>query len=276
MCKVLRVSKSGYYYWLGSGISKRAKENQILTEKIEKVFEESRHTYGSPRIHARLIQHGVKVSQRRVAKLMKLAGIKSKVKKKYKATTDSDHHYPISDNLLDRNFTPNAPNKAWVSDITYIRTSQGWLYLTTIMDLFDRQIIGWALSKTMKVMDTIVPAWLMATAKRPIASELIFHSDRGVQYASTKFRKVLEANKLIKQSMSRRANCWDNAVAEAFFKTLKTELVYHHRFDTRNQAEIAVFEYIETWYNRKRIHSSLGYLTPIQMELNFYQNKNSA
>ena len=223
-----------------------------------------------------LTNQGVEVSRVRVAKLMRTAGLKSKTKKKYRITTDSNHKYPVAENLLKREFNPDRINKAWVSDITYIRTKQGWLYLTIIMDLFDRQIIGWALSKTMHASVTVVPAWMMAVARRGITDELIFHSDRGVQYACNDFRKLLKRNTLVSQSMSRRANCWDNAVAESFFKTLKTECVYHQKYNTIIQAELSVFEYIETWYNKRRLHSSLGYLTPCEFEIKYHQTKKVA
>lgn len=276
MCKVVKVSRSSYYKWLKGGISKRKYENQILTNEITKIFHMSKQTYGSPRITMALAKQGFKASRPRVAKLMRLAGLKSKVRKKYRITTDSNHKYPVSKNLLKREFNPGRINKVWVSDITYIRTKQGWLYLTIIMDLFDRQIIGWALSRTMHANKTIIPAWMMAISRRKISDELIFHSDRGVQYACNEFRKLLKGNLLISQSMSRKANCWDNAVAESFFKTLKTELIYHEKYNTISEAELSVFEYIEIWYNKQRLHSSLGYLTPHEYEMKYYQVKNVA
>jgi len=276
MCKVLNVSRSSYYKWLKGGISKRKYENQILTNEIIKIFDMSKKTYGSPRVLKELNRRGFNASKPRVAKLMRNSGLKSKVRKKYKITTDSNHKYPIADNLLNRNFSPVTINKVWVSDITYIRTKQGWLYLTIVMDLFDRQIIGWALSKTMHANRTIIPAWKMAMSKRRITSELIFHSDRGVQYACNEFRNLLKRNPLVKQSMSRRANCWDNAVAESFFKTIKTELIYHEKYNTINEAELSIFEYIEIWYNKKRLNSSLGYLTPYEYEMKHYKFKNAA
>lgn len=183
----------------------------------------------------------------------------SKHKRKFKATTDSNHKYPVCRNLLDRNFNPSRLNEAWVSDITYIQTNQGWLYLTTIIDLFDRQVIGWSLSASLHTSQTIIPAWKMAMSKRNINIDLIFHSDRGIQYASKTFRTFIKSNPLVTQSMSRKGNCWDNAVAESFFKTLKVELIYDDDFKTIEQAKTAVFEYIEIWYNRKRLHSFLGY-----------------
>lgn len=276
MCNILNISKSSYYNWLKGGISNRNLKNNVLSKVIKDIFENSKQTYGSPRITVELRKLGHQVSRPKVARLMKSLGLKSKVKKKYRVTTDSDHKYPVSPNLIKRDFAPNRINKIWVSDITYIHTKQGWLYLTIIMDLFDRQIIGWALSKTMHTNKTIIPAWRMAVAKRKITEELIFHSDRGIQYASTHFRNILKNHRLVKQSMSRKANCWDNAVAESFFKTLKTELVYHCKYNTHYEAELSVFEYIEIWYNRKRIHSSLGYLTPVEYEYNYYQILNAA
>ena len=276
MCKVLKVSRSGYYRWFCEGPSNRELENQELTIGIKEVFEESRRTYGSPRVTAELKRRGVNVSKPRVAKLMRLNNLKSKVRKKYRVTTNSNHIHTISDNHLDRNFKPNALNEVWVSDITYIRTAEDWLYLTTVIDLYDRQVVGWALSKTLLTKETITPAWKMAISKRKIDNNLIFHSDRGIQYASKEFRNQLNTNNLITQSMSRKGNCWDNAVAESFFKTLKTELIYHQEYKTIEQAKLAVFEYIEIWYNRKRLHSSLGYKTPVEVETEFNKLKNVA
>jgi transposase InsO family protein len=273
MCKVLNISRSSYYKWLKSGTSKTKQEAAILTKEIKGIFEMSKQTYGSPRIAAALKQRGFKVSRQRVAKLMKENGLKSKVRKKYRATTNSNHKFPVAENHLDRNFTPKAINKVWVSDITYIRTKQGWLYLTIVLDLFDRQVIGWALSKTMHTNVTVIPALRMALLKRKITDKLIFHSDRGIQYACKEFTKMIKANCFITQSMSRKANCWDNAVAESFFKTLKTECIYHQKYNTINEAELAVFEYIETWYNTKRLHSALGYRSPKEFEHFFFYLK---
>lgn len=197
---------------------------------------------------------------------MKQADLRAKLVRRFKVTTDSKHSYPVSENLLNRNFSATVTGQAWVSDITYIRTITGWLYLTVVLDLADRKIIGWALSKTMTAKDTTVAALKMATKNRPVIRPLIFHSDRGVQYSCDEFRRELRAYPLIRQSMSRRANCWDNAVAESFFKTLKAECVYAYEFKNQQIAASTDFEYIEVWYNRKRIHSSLGYRTPAQME----------
>jgi transposase InsO family protein len=204
---------------------------------------------------------GQRVSRPRVARLMKSANLRSIIRKKFRiSTTDSQHQYPISKNHLQRNFQVNSPGKVWVSDITFIPTRKGWLYLTMILDLFDRKVIGWALSESMETRQTVLPAWKMALTNRAIDSQLIFHSDRGVQYASQEFRKAL--SKKVLQSMSRKGDCWDNAVAESFFKILKTELVFHVEFISKFQAKIEIFEFIEIWYNRQRRHSALGYCTP--------------
>lgn len=273
MCKVLGVSRSGYYKWLQEKPSKRAVENQEITTKIRSIHEKSDRTYGSPRITAELRSRGVAVSRVRVARLMRQAGIHSEVRKKYVATTNSKHDHPVAENLLDRNFQPEQSGQAWVSDITYIRTGQGWLYLTIIMELRTRKIIGWALSQSLHASHTSMAAWKMAALHQPPKHGLFFHSDRGVQYACADFIALLKQHPGVVQSMSRRANCWDNAVAESFFKTLKVELIYRNRFDTRKQAEIAVFEYIETWYNTRRRHSAIGYMAPADYEQLLLNNK---
>jgi len=192
---------------------------------------------------------------------MKKDGIRSITKKRFVATTDSKHSYPVAPNLLNREFRAEAAGKVWVSDITYIRTLEGWLYLTVIIDLFDRKVIGWSISTTLKASDTIAPAWIMALMNRPLTDQLIFHSDRGIQYACGELKELIR-NPLVIQSMSRKGNCWDNAVAESFFKTIKTEWIYRFVYTTKKQAGLSVFEYIETWYNTQRRHSALNYLTP--------------
>jgi len=276
MCKVFNVSKSSFYKWLNGGISSRAEHDKVFKKEITEIFKMSKQTYGSPRVTEELRRRGYSISKPKVAKLMAQLGLKSKMKKKYKTTTDSNHHFPVAPNIIKRNFKPERISQTWVSDITYIRTLQGWLYLTTVIDLFDRQVIGWSLSKTMHTAETVIPAWNMAARKRQITQELIFHSDRGVQYACKEFTQILKKHLKVKQSMSRKGNCWDNAVAESFFKTLKSELVYHCRYETIEQAKLSVFEYIEGWYNSKRLHSSLGYVTPIEYELKYYQVLNAA
>ena len=233
-------------------------------------------TYGSPRITAELNAGSRKVSGPRVARPMRKAGIRSKVTKKYRvSTTDSKHGFFIAPNLLDRDFKVGEIGKVWVSDITYIPTVQGWLYLTTVIDLGDRKVIGWALSTTMKAEETTVAAWKMAVINRPITSELIFHSDRGVQYACTEFTDLVKAYTTVERSMGRKGNFQDNAVAESFFKTLKSELTKWYRYQTFKQAQLSVFEYIETRYNIHRKHSALNYMAAIEYQT-FLQTPNMA
>lgn len=272
MCKVLRVSRSGYYEWLDRKPCMRVTENKSILASIKEVYKESNGRYGSPKIAKVLECKGIKVSRPRVARIMQSARIKSIIRKKYKvSTTDSKHSFPIAENYLNREFHAHQPGKVWVSDITYVRTKQGWLYLTVIIDLYDRKVVGWSLSKNLTTQTTIINAWKMALNRRVIKDGLIFHSDRGIQYACNEFRKLLSIAGNIKQSMSRKGNCWDNAVAECFFKILKSELVYHRQFETLHQAKVEIFEFIEVWYNRKRVHASLGYLSPVE-----FKNKENA
>jgi len=276
MCRLFKVSKSGYYHWLSAPVSKRDRENERLLIDIGDAFKSSYETYGSPRIKAEMDQLGHSASRVRIARIMRAAGLSARPRKRFKATTDSKHNYPIAPNVLDRNFTVDRSNQVWVSDITYIRTYAGWMYLTVIIDLFDRKIIGWSMGNNLSAQSTIIQAWRMAVNSREITDKLIFHSDRGVQYACTAFTNILKGyDELITQSMSRKGNCWDNAVAESFFKTLKTEWVYKKQYQHRNQAELSIFYWIETWYNRKRRHSSLGYKTIEEYEL-FNMNINQA
>ena len=264
MCRVLDVSRSGYYMWLKSEPSQRALENKRLTEQIRLIHKQSKQTYGSPRITKELKARAISVSRPRVARLMKKALIKSVTKKKFVVTTYSKHGFALSPNLLNRKFNPKRQGEVWVSDITYVRTQEGWLYLTVIIDLADRKVIGWSTSKTMKADDTVIPAWNMAILNRPIMGRLIFHSDQGVQYACHDFRAVLRKAKTVIQSMSRKGNCWDNACAESFFKSIKTEWIYRFKYKTFKSAVLSVFEYIATWYNTCRRHSSLNYLSPLE------------
>lgn len=257
MCQVLKVSRSAYYGWLNHKPTEREKEKARLTRVIREVFFNSKRTYGSPRVYLKLKKMGYSVSKNQVAAIMMKESLRSIVKKKHVVTTDSKHNYPVAPNLLNRNFMVAGPGRVWVSDLTYIRTSKGWLYLTVIIDLWDRKIVGWSLSTSLKAVDTVVAAWLMAVKNRPITQELIFHSDRGIQYASNEFRKLLDGYSLVKRSMSRKGNCWDNAVAESFFKNLKMEWVYQRKYRSKMQAALSVFEYIETWYNTDRIHTAL-------------------
>ncbi|WP_082632170.1 IS3 family transposase [Algoriphagus resistens] len=256
---------SCFYRWLVSPESRGEQRIKLLVEKIQKVHKASRYLYGSPRITAELHKTGDLVSRSYVARLMNRYGIRSKVKKKYKITTDSSHNYRIAENLLQRDFSADSLSRKWVGDITYIHTDKGWLYLTTVIDLEDRKVIGWSLSTNMTAGNTTVAAIKMAVGNRAVKNGLIYHSDRGVQYACDEFKAILSQNNII-QSMSRKANCWDNAVAESFFKSLKTEMVYHRRFMDQQSAKLEVFGYIEGFYNTKRTHSALGYKTPKQME----------
>lgn len=276
MSRVLHISSSSYYSSLTRSPSKRTLFNQYLLQEIKKIFALSKQTYGSPRIHAELLEKGINVSKKRVSNLMKKHNLRSIVKRKYKITTDSNHKYPIVKNRLKRNFTTHYIGQVWVSDITYIKTSKGWLYLTVIIDLCDRQVIGWSLGTNLSARDTSIRAYRMAINNRPITGKLIFHSDRGVQYACNSFKNLLEANTNIIRSMSRKGNCWDNAVSESFFKTLKTECVYQYKFKNREHAALIVFEYIESWYNQYRKHSTLNYKSPKQFEQELTQMKNTA
>ena len=276
MCKVLNASKSGYYSWLSTGPSKRYLENQEIIQVIHTIFEDSHQSYGSPRMSVELEKRGFKVSRPRTARMMSASDLQARRKRKFKATTDSNHNYPVAPNRLNRRFTTERPNEVCVSDITYIETSQGWLYLTVIIDLFDRKVIGWAMSEDMSAESTVIKAWYMAVGNRPIKQGLIFHSDRGSQYACIKFRNILKSYELVEQSMSRKGNCWDNAVAESFFKSLKTEWVYKKTYLLKTDAEISIFKWIETWYNRNRGHSALNYKTIKEFELEISNNKHAA
>jgi transposase InsO family protein len=262
MCKVLGVARSSYYAWLERKPSARVMETIRLMKKIGEIYHDNKGRYGSPKITDELNEQGFQASRPRIGRMMKKMGLRSITRKKYRvATTDSNHGFRIAENILKREFYQEEVSKAWVSDITYVPTAEGWLYLTIIMDLFDRKIVGWSLSEDLTTEATIIPAWQMAKTNRPVAPGLIFHSDRGVQYAADSFRKELEGNDVV-QSMSRKGNCWDNAVAENFFKIIKSEMIYHYDYRSVKQAKSAIFEFIEVWYNRKRKHAYLGYKTP--------------
>lgn len=266
MCRLFNVSTSSFYESLRPKEGKRKAFRKVLTHKITCCFKESRNTYGSPRITSSLNDLGIKVSQVTVAKIMKENNLRSIVKKKYKNTTNSKHSLEVNKNLLKREFKVDGPSKAWVSDITYIRTNSGWLYLTTIIDLFDRKVIGRSISNQMDAKSTVIQALRDAIEKRQINEQTIFHSDRGVQYASKEFR--LELNKYTKrQSMSRKGNCWDNAVAESFFSSLKKECIRKNSFFNQKAAKIEVLAYIDKWYNIKRKHSTLGNKSPLEFEI---------
>lgn len=257
MCSVLQVSRSSYYTWRSGVVSDRRQRVVELKQKITSIYFNSKQRYGSPRITAELESETINVSRNTVAKYMNQMGLRSKLGKKFKATTNSKHNYTIVDNVLNRNFLTMVPSQVWVSDITYIRTNEGFLYLTTILDLYDRKIIGWSISNSMSAEQTVLVAWRMAVGNRNIENGLIFHSDRGIQYACKKFTNIIDSYKIIIRSMSRKGNCWDNAVAESFFKTLKTEQIYGNKLISKEQMKLDLFEYIEIWYNRNRRHSTL-------------------
>lgn len=263
MCKVLNISRSCYYHWLTKKPSQRLVRRLELGFAVKKVYDWSKGRYGSPRIAKELQMQGKQVSQNLVARIMKNKNLRSVRVKRFKQNTNSKHAYPIVENRLAQNFNVKGKNQAWVSDITYIKTMQGWTYLTTVIDLFDRKVLGWHMSNNMRVADTVIPALNKACSatSRLLGSELIFHSDRGIQYACNQFKDTLKNYKGILQSMSGKGNCYDNAVAESFFKTIKTELIYQNVYKTRKQAYYSVFEYIEGFYNTNRRHSYLGYLT---------------
>ena len=264
MCQILDVSRSGYYAWISRPESHRKRSNRDLLERIKKIYKVSRETYGSPRVTKALNNDGIKCGKNRVAKLMKENNIAAKTKRKFKATTNSKHSYPVAPNLLNQNFKATKPNQIWVADITYIPTDEGWLYLAAIVDLFQRKVVGWAMDSTM-TKQLCIDALNQAIGRCRPSRGLIHHSDRGVQYASNEYKNVLK-NYGITQSMSRKGNCYDNACMESFFGTLKTELIYFTRFKTRAEARLAIFEYIEVFYNRIRLHSKLGYRSPEDFE----------
>ena len=264
LCRVMEVSSSGYYAWRHRPDSIRARQNADLLELIKDAYEASHETYGSPRIHVQLVAQGVRSGLNRVARLMRVAGIQARKKRRYVITTDSRHHLPVAQNVLDRRFTVAVPNERWASDITYIWTMEGWLYLAVVLDLFNRQVVGWSTSSTID-QSLVGRALSKALQMRRPPEGLLHHSDRGSQYASRAYQEQLvEAG--ITCSMSRKGNCWDNAVVESFFSTLKTELVDGKVYRSRSEARADIFEYIEIWYNRQRRHSSLGYLSPTEFE----------
>ena len=269
MCKILEVSRSGYHNYLKHRYSRRKMENQIILKLIKQTWNNSHRLYGYRRIHAELRSQGIFCNKKRVLRLMKQNNIAAKRKKKFKRTTNSSHGNAISPNLLNQNFRVSSPNQVWVGDITYVSTYQGWLYLAVVLDLYSRKIVGWSMSKTM-TSQLVIDALEHAIADRRPDKGLIFHSDKGSQYASNIFRKLLSDNGII-QSMSGKGNCYDNAVAESFFHTLKTELVHWENYQTREDAKSSIFQYVEGFYNRRRRHSYLNYLSPFDFELLYFK-----
>lgn len=264
MCRVLGVGRSGYYAWRSRPASQRARANEALWVQIQAEYETSRDTYGSPRIHAALQRQGVRCSRKRIARLMQLHQLRARTRKKRRpVTTQREAGARPAPNLLNQEFSATVPNQKWVSDITYIETAEGWLYLAVILDLFSRRIVGWAMAEHMEA-SLAEAAWNMALVQRHPQTGLLHHSDQGRQYSSTTYQSALAALHC-QVSMSRVGNCYDNAAMESFFATLKTECATQP-FATRTQARSAIFEYIEAWYNRQRLHSSLGYLSPAEFE----------
>lgn len=264
-CRVLEVSRSGYYDWLHHTPGKQALSNRRLDTKITAVYHEHKRRAGSPRITKSLQAEGEICSENRVARRMKALKLQAVGKRKFKATTDSDHTNPIYGNILNRDFKTTRINEKWCGDITYIRTLEGWMYLAVVIDLHSRSVIGWAMNKRMKKA-LVCDALMMALKSQDFPKGVIMHTDRGSQYCSKQYRKIIATHKLI-GSMSRKGNCWDNAIAESFFHSLKVELIYQQVYKTRDMAKQSVFHYIETYYNRKRLHSAIGYRTPAQVLL---------
>ncbi len=263
MCQVFEVDRSCYYKWLKKIPTSRALRKVFITSEIYRIYHSSRGVYGSPRISKELATIGIKVCRSFVAKIMQEHHLRSITKLKFKKTTVSSPKYAIVENFLNQNFKVGKENEVWVSDITYIQTAEGWAYLTVIIDLFDRKVIGWSLSKSMKARDTSIAAFKKAQLNRPLArnQKLLFHSDRGIQYTCKDFVRILTKTNQISQSMSRKGNCYDNAVVESFFKTLKVELIYHNKYIAIKKVEESIFEYIENFYNKRRRHCALGNLT---------------
>jgi transposase InsO family protein len=265
ICRVLEVSRSGYYAWLNRPESARDKRRQELAVAVRRAHVEHRSVYGAPRVHAVLAQQGISVNVKTVAGIMKDLQLQGKKKRKFvPRTTDSLHDRPVYENRLDRDFTAQLPNQKWTCDITYIPTAQGWMYLAGVIDLCSRRIVGWALADHMRT-DLVQEALNMALVTRRPAAGLLHHSDRGSQYASEDYVALLEAHG-VTISMSQKGNCWDNAVTESLWSSLKCELISETEFKTREDARLAIFEYIEVFYNRKRLHSALGYRSPEAFE----------
>ncbi len=264
LCEALGVSPAGYYAWRGRPASAREQRRDTLLVEIRAVHAEVKARYGSPRLHAELVARGQSCCVNTVAKLMHEGGIAAKTARAFRGTTDSDHGLPVADNLLDRQFDPDAPNESWVTDITYIPTREGWLYLAAVEDLYSRRVVGWSMADHLESR-LAVDALALAVERRLPGEGLLAHSDRGSQYASEHYQRLL-AKHGITCSMSRRADCWDNAAMESFFASLKKELVHGADFATRAEARAALVEYIEVFYNTTRRHSSLGYVSPAEYE----------
>jgi putative transposase len=264
LCDALAASPAGYYAWRDRPVSARRQRQDELTARIRTVHAEVRARYGSPRVHAELVARGHGCGVNTVARLMRQAGIAAKTARQFRHTTDSNHDRPVADNLLDRQFDPASANDAWVADITFIPTREGWLYLAAVEDLYSRMVVGWAMAARM-TSRLVVDALAMAVQRRLPDADLVAHSDRGSQYASEHYQQLLVRHG-ITCSMSRRADCWDNAPMEGFFASLKKELVHHEDYQTREETQASIFEYIEVFYNRQRRHSTLGFRSPAEYE----------
>lgn len=272
----MKVSKNAFYHWQKTkDLVKTISSTDRLMERIKFHFIDSKEIYGSYRIQKMLERENLIYARSYVSVLMRKMGLKSVLKRKHVVTTDSNHAFPIAKNELDRDFSTLKLGEKWVSDITYIRVNNKWNYLTTIMDLADRKIVGWTLSDDMTTENTILKTWIQARKTRNISDNFIFHSDRGAQYASNKMTNLFVYNRKITQSMSRKGNCWDNAVAESFFKTIKYECLYRYHFSSFQQLNACLKEYIN-WYNNKRLHSTLGYISPLEMEIKLRNFNNKA
>ena len=271
MCRLLEVSRSGYYEWLGRPPSTQADADQQVQAKVQYYFAQGRGTYGTRRIKHLLAQEGLRVSRRRIGRLLTQAGLRCKTRRRFKAPTAAGQAQTVAPNQLHREFTVTEPNTVYVGDITYLSTGEGWLYLAVVLDLCSRAVVGWAMANHMRA-ELVNQALLMAIGQRQPAAGLIMHTDRGSQYGADSYRQLLTQHG-IEPSMSRKGNCWDNAVAESFFHTLKTELVYMEDFNTHEQAQTTVFEYIEVFYNRQRCHSANGYLAPLVYEQTLKTNE---
>jgi len=268
ICALLGISRSGYYAWKKRKPSQREHDIQVLIEHIRRIYRLSRRTYGSPRVHSQLRKQGILCNRKTVARLMRQDGLKGQRKHRRVITTNSKHNFPVAANLLNQDFHADQPNQKWVADITYIPTAEGWLYLAGVVDLFSRKVIGWEMSEQIDA-NLVEKALRMALYQRQPGFGLIHHSDRGSQYASHQIRNLLAANR-IQVSMSGKGNCYDNAVMESFFGTLKNEWVHHQKYRTRSQARTDIFAYIEGFYNTVRLHSSLGYLSPNEFEAAYH------
>lgn len=274
MCRVLDVSTSGYHAWNGRPVAAHAHREGELDGRVREAHAASKGRYGSPRVHAELRASGERVGRKRVARIMKNAGLTGRKRRRFQSTTDSRHAFPIAPNVLERDFTATEPNQAWVTDITFIWTHEGWLYLAAILDLFSRRVVGWATSTNVDRHLALSALENALRTRRP-SEGLVHHSDRGSTYASGDYRRALDAHE-IECSMSRKGDCWDNAVAESFFASLKREVDEIDRFESRDQAHLTIGDYIDNFYNVQRRHSTIGYKSPVEFELMYYTRSRAA